>query len=78
MNGSGIKQYCTPVVIQFPGYECMDDLPTERSSDLQGMWIIDMLGFFLDMLSIGVSYNQPQADVQATGILISLLLSHCG
>ena len=28
------------------GYECMDDLTTEHSSDLQASWVIYVLGLF--------------------------------
>ena len=38
---------------QFPGHGCMDDLTTERSFDLQATWVIDVLGKFFDMLSMG-------------------------
>ena len=38
------------IATQFPGHECMDDLPTECSFDLQA---IDVLGLFFDILSMG-------------------------
>ena len=43
-----------PIATLFPGHECMDDLTTECSPDSQAMWVIDVLGLFLDMLYIGV------------------------
>ena len=45
-----------PIVTQFPGHGCMDDLTNESSFDSRGTWVIDVLGlFFSDLLSIGVS-----------------------
>ena len=32
-----------PIATQLPGQECMNDLTTERSLDLQAMWIIDVI-----------------------------------
>ena len=32
----------------------MDDLKTERSFSSQATWVIDVLGLFFDMLSMGV------------------------
>ena len=32
----------------------MDDLTTESSFDSQGMWVIDVLDLYSDMLSMGV------------------------
>ena len=45
-------QYLTahPAASQFPGHGRLDDLTTERS---KGMWVIDVLGLFFDMLSMG-------------------------
>ena len=39
---------------QFPGYGYIDDLTTERSFDLQATGVIDVLGLFFDMISMGV------------------------
>ena len=36
----------------------MDDLTTERSFDSQATWVIDVLGLFFDMLSMGVCINR--------------------
>ena len=38
------------------------DLTTERSFDLQAMWVIRVLGLFLDMLSIGVCTGRRPVD----------------
>ena len=43
-----------PIVTQFPGLGCMDDLKTKRRVDKEATWVIDMLGLFLDMYSMGV------------------------
>ena len=43
-----------PIANQFPGHGCMDIIATERRFDSQATWVIDMLGLFLVILSIGV------------------------
>ena len=59
---------------QIPGHGYMDDLTTERSYDVQAMWIIDVLGFFIHFIHRRV-YNQALADVRSTGAGIKC--QHC-
>ena len=42
------------IATQFPWHGCMDGLITQRSFDSEAMWGIDVLGLFVDMLSMGV------------------------
>ena len=53
----------------------MEDLTTDRSFDLQDMWVIDVFGiFFSDVRVIhGCLNNQVLADVQLTGAGIRCL-----
>ena len=37
-----------------PSFLGMDDLITERSFDSQATWVINVLGLFIDILSVGV------------------------
>ena len=48
-------QYTTvrPIATQFPGHGCLDDLTTERSFNSQATCVVDVLGLFFDMLSMG-------------------------
>ena len=39
---------------QFPGNKCKVDLTTERSSDSQAAWVIDVLGLLFDMLYMDI------------------------
>ena len=43
-----------PIVTQFLGHGCMNDLTTERSFDSQATCVIDAICLFFDMLSMGV------------------------
>ena len=42
-----------PIVAQFPGHGCMDDLTTERRFDSEATCVTDVLGLF-GMISMGV------------------------
>ena len=48
---------------------------TERSFHSHATWVIDVIGFFFDMLSLGAGTNQAPADVRSTGAGIGCL--HC-
>ena len=48
----------------------MDDLTTDRSFDLQATWLIDVLGLFLDMLSMDVCTTRQW---QTSGRLVQKL-----
>ena len=39
---------------KIPGNKCIDDLTSERSFDLQGMWVIGVFGLFSSNLPMGV------------------------
>ena len=52
MDSPGIIHDRTPDC--HPGHVCMVDLTTERSFDSQVTWVIDVLGLFFDILSVGV------------------------
>ena len=45
----------------------MDDLITERSSDSQATWVIDVLRLFIRHVIHGCLDNQAPADVRSTG-----------
>ena len=53
-----------------PSYLGMDDLTTERCSDSQPTWAIDVLSLFFDMLSMGVCTNRYW---QTSGVLVQEL-----
>ena len=43
-----------PIATKFPRHGCTDDHTTERSFDSQATWVINVLGFILDILLVGV------------------------
>ena len=49
-------QYTTACLIatMFPGHSCIGDHTTDRSFDLQATWVSDVVGSFLDTLSMGI------------------------
>ena len=51
---------------------CMHDLTIERSFDLQGTWVIDVIGLFFDVIN-GCLYKQAMADVRSTGSRIEYM-----
>ena len=54
---------------------CMHDLTIERSFELQGTWVIDVIGLLFDVIN-GCLYNQAMADVRSTGSRIEYLYSN--
>ena len=60
-----------PIVTQFPGHRCMDDLITERSLDSQATWVIYILG----LLPLHVIYTVPTFN-SCTKCLVSLGIIH--
>ena len=58
LNAVAAQAYYTtasPIVTQFPGQGCVDDLTTESSYGLQNTWVIDVLDLlYLNMLSMVV------------------------
>ena len=50
----------------FLGMGVYYDVTTDRSYDSQATSFIDVFGLFLDMLYMGVLYNQALADVRST------------
>ena len=58
------------IATRFPGHVCMCVLITERSVDLQAMWVIGVLGLLFDMLFVGVCTT---SQWQASGRLVQTL-----
>ena len=53
MGSLGIAHDCTPYCHPFPGHGCIDELKIECSFGSQATQLIDVLGLFSDMLSMG-------------------------
>ena len=53
-----------PISTQFPGHGCTDNLTNSRSFDLPTTWVINVLGLFFSMQSMGACGVQ-----QGTGTL---------
>ena len=60
------------IATQFPGHVCMDNLTTGRSFDSHITWVIDVLGLFFDMSSMGVFTTR---HCQTSGRLVQELNS---
>ena len=55
-----------------PSFLVMDDLTGEHSFDLQATCVIDVLGLYFDMVSMGAC-KQELADAPSTGVGINCL-----
>ena len=67
-----------PIATKFSGHGCTDKLTTEHSLGSQATGVIDVLGLYGDVLSMGVCTTGLLEDVRSTGARFKCLYCSFG